>query len=509
MRAVALGEESLKNISAPVVAWIAAPESAAASWLEAAAARRREQKASPVSAGPASIAVLPFVNMSADPENEYFSDGLSEELLNVLVKVTPLRVIARTSSFAFKGKSVTVGEIAKQLGVGHVLEGSVRKAANRVRVTAQLIRASDDAHLWSETYDRTLDDIFAVQDDISKEVVEALKLKLAAPAPSVSDAGGTSDVMALEDYLRGRYLSENGSGGEAGLRATLAAFDAAVARDPHYARAHLDRASALWSLGGYGHIEADEAARLVLAALAEALRIAPNLGDALALRGLTSFLNGRSVRRAQEDFDRAQSAGPGSSFVQRLLAMFEQGCGRGEAAVRAARKSVELDPLSPRARFMLSETLYYARRFEEGEAVVRAAIATAPPGARNLYGGLGCYLAMQGRTQEALAAFDEESTEWLKLAGRAWTYALAGDLAAARRALAAYRQSFGDSGCYQYATIFTLLGERDEALAMLEEARLKRDPGLMGYVLCDPMLDALRGDPRFQRLIEALGLTCT
>ncbi len=198
--------------------------------------------APPVAAGSdapatqASIAVLPFVNMSDDKANDYFSDGLSEELLNVLAKVQGLRVIARTSSFAFKGKDATIADVAKTLGVDHVLEGSVRKAGDRVRITAQLIRARDSSHLWSETYDRTLDDVFAIQEEISGQVVGALKIRLLGARTDLSEVGGTENGQAYEAFLRGLHILSQGRALEENLRDALAAFDLAVAEDPSYAQ---------------------------------------------------------------------------------------------------------------------------------------------------------------------------------------------------------------------------------------------------------------------------------
>ena len=196
---------------------------------------RRAAAGSDAPAAQASIAVLPFVNMSDDKANDYFSDGLSEELLNVLAKVQGLRVIARTSSFAFKGKDATIADVAKTLGVDHVLEGSVRKAGDRVRITAQLIRARDSSHLWSETYDRTLDDVFAIQDEISGQVVGALKVRLLGARTDLSEVGGTKNGQAYEAFLRGLHILSQGEL-EENLRDALAAFDLAVAEDPSMRR---------------------------------------------------------------------------------------------------------------------------------------------------------------------------------------------------------------------------------------------------------------------------------
>ena len=199
-----------------------------------------------------SIVVLPFVNVSDDKQNEYFSDGLTEELLNLLANIPGLRVIARTSSFAYKGKDVKVADVARELDVDHVLEGSVRKAGDRIRITAQLVRASDSSHLWSETYDRELEDVFAVQDEISKEVVSALRVRLLGSDTAQPGPGGTSDPKAYEEFLRALYLLNQGQK-EDTLRAALAAYDRAIAADPSYAQAHAGRATALAHLASNGY----------------------------------------------------------------------------------------------------------------------------------------------------------------------------------------------------------------------------------------------------------------
>ena len=212
----------------------------------------------------ASIAVLPFVNMSEDKANDYFSDGLTEELLNVLANVPGLRVIARTSSFSYKGKEIKIADVARDLNVDHVLEGSVRKSGNRVRITTQLIRSSDSSHLWSQTYDRTLDDIFAVQDEISSEVVDALKVRLLKPEAAVAEVGGTKIPAAYEAYLRGRQLRHEGEA-EATLREALAAFDEAIRLDPDYARAYAGKADVLSTLASNAYMPLRDRFRTVAA----------------------------------------------------------------------------------------------------------------------------------------------------------------------------------------------------------------------------------------------------
>jgi TolB-like protein len=199
-----------------------------------------------------SIVVLPFVNVSDERQNEYFSDGLTEELLNLLANIPGLRVIARTSSFAYKGKDVKVADIARELNVDHVLEGSVRKSGDRVRITAQLVRASDSSHVWSESYDRRLEDVFAVQDEISKQVVGALKLQLLGSDTAHAGPGGTSNPEAYEEFLRALYLLNQGQR-EDTLRAALSAYDRAIAEDPSYAQAHAGRATTQAYLASNGY----------------------------------------------------------------------------------------------------------------------------------------------------------------------------------------------------------------------------------------------------------------
>ncbi len=227
----------------------------------------------PGEATQASIAVLPFVNMSDDKANEYFSDGLTEELLNVLANVPGLRVIARTSSFSYKGKEVKIADVARDLNVDNVLEGSVRKSGNRVRITTQLIRSADSSHLWSQTYDRDLNDIFAVQDEISNEVVDALKLKLLKPAAS-GESGGTQVPAAYEAYLRGKHARHEGEA-EATLRDALAAFDEAIRLDPGYAQAYAGKADALNTLASNAYMPFDVGFREARQNAERALELAP------------------------------------------------------------------------------------------------------------------------------------------------------------------------------------------------------------------------------------------
>jgi len=454
----------------------------------------------------ASIAVLPFVNMSDDKSNEYFSDGLTEELLNVLANVPGLRVIARTSSFAYKGKEVKIADVARDLNVDHVLEGSVRKSGNRVRITTQLIRSSDSSHLWSQTYDRDLNDIFAVQDEISNEVVDALKLRLLKPSASAgSESGGTQVPAAYEAFLRGRHLRHEGEG-EATLRSSIAAFDEAITLDPKYARAYAGKADAMNALASNGYVPFDSGFAEARKAAERAIEIAPNLAEALLALVFVQFNVDMNAGVASDSADRALRLSPGSYDVLLAYSGIQVSMGRREASVDSARKAVELDPIAPGAYSNLAANLLFARQYDEAERAARRAIELSPVRPAGHY-WLGWSLLMQGRNDEALAEFGREPIEWQRRAGVIWALARKGDLARARQELKAYHEAIGDAASYQYAQVSTLLGDHDEAFRWLANARRIHDPGLMGQVYDDPLLEPLRSDPRYVALVRELGFT--
>ena len=456
--------------------------------------------------GPASIAVLPFVNMSDDKANDYFSDGLSEELLNVLAKVQGLRVIARTSSFAFKGKDATIADVAKALGVDHVLEGSVRKSGDRVRITAQLIRTADSSHLWSETYDRTLQDVFAIQDEISREVVDALKVRLLAKNPASPELGGTSNPEAYDAYLQGLYDLNKGQR-ERTLRSAIAAFERASALDPRYARANVGRARALSLLSSNGSLPFDTGFSQARQAAQDAVRLEPRLAEGWASLGNLAVTLDFDVDQATQHFERALSLEPGNAEVQGAYANFALGIGRVEDGVAAATKAVQLDPLSARQNSTLSAAYYAARRYPESLDVARRALRVDPdfPGG---HAGIGFALLETGELEEARAEFERESGEWQRLTGVALADAKLGRAQQARAELASFVERFGDAASYQYAQINAQLGDIDEAFRWLEVARRVRDPGL-AQLLLDPLVDPLRSDPRFRKLVGELGLEVT
>ena len=462
----------------------------------------RASPAAPQRTREASIAVLPFVNMSEDKSNEYFSDGLTEELLNVLANVPGLRVIARTSSFSYKGKEVKIADVARDLNVDNVLEGSVRKSGNRVRITTQLIRSSDSSHLWSQTYDRDLNDIFAVQDEISNEVVDALKLRLLKPA-AATESGGTQLPAAYEAYLRGRAARHEGEG-EDTLREALAAFDEAIGLDPAYARAYVGKADALATLASNAYMPYDSGFLEARQNADQALKLAPDLPEALLVLSFIHLNVDADPRAATATAERALALSPGSYDVQFYYSGLEASFGGNDRAIAAARKTVELDPISPGAYVGLSNVLYFARQYRESESAVRHAMSLAPsrPGGHYY---LGLVLMMQGRNDEALAECNQESIGWQRMTCRGLAFARMGKVDLARSVISDLQKDSGDAASYQFAQMNALLGDHDEAFRWFAVGRRIHDPGLMGQVYVDPMIDGLRSDPRYDALIQELG----
>jgi TolB-like protein/Tfp pilus assembly protein PilF len=454
-----------------------------------------------------SIAVLPFVNMSDDKANEYFSDGLSEELLNVLANVPGLRVIARTSSFAYKGKDAKIADVARDLNVDNVLEGSVRKAGTRVRITTQLIRATDSSHLWSETYDRDVNDIFAVQDEISKQVVDALKVRLLRAEAPAQEAGGTRVPEAYEAYLQGRFEKNKGEA-EDTLRAALAAFEEAIRIDPRYARAYVGKADALSVMASNAYLPYDSGFTQSREAAMRAIELAPDLAEGYQSLGFVQAVVDQDLEAAMASAERAMQLNPGSIDVQRSYSGVQSSHGRPEAAIAAANKAIELDPLAPQAYTTLSSALMNARQYDQAEAAARRAVALTPD-RPSVHGQLGFVLLLLRHPDEALAEFEKESVDWQRMTGRALVFAAKGqkDLARAEMAAMLKAKNVGEAASYQYAQINAVLGDRDEAFRWLAKAREIRDPGLTGNVFVDPILDPLRTDARYHTLVRELGFT--
>jgi TolB-like protein/Flp pilus assembly protein TadD len=457
-------------------------------------------QAPPVSA--LSIAVLPFVNMSDDRSNEYFSDGLTEELLNLLARIPELKVIARTSSFAYKGKEAKISDIARELQVAHVLEGSVRKSGDRVRITAQLIRTSDSTHLWSQSYDRTVQDIFAVQDEIAGQVVDSLKVRLLGADHKPVQAGGTNDARAYEAYLRGRYELNKGESQEY-LRAALGAFDEALALDPSFAQAHASRSSVLQALTRNAYLPFAEGFAQARAAAERAVELAPDTSDAYAALGRLAIGADWDWQESEAALHRALELNPSNAAAHITLANLLSGLGRTSEALAAARQAVSVDPLALAGIQTLAFVSYDARKYDEARTLARQ-VATLDPARPRLHYLFGLMDLATGEPQSAAVACEKERVEWQRQTCLAIAYERLGRDREAEAQLKELQKT-GDNSAYQLAQISAQRGELDEAIRWLDVARRVRDPGVVRSGV-DQLLDPLRDDPRFKTHLRELNL---
>ena len=475
------------------------------------AAAVREAPAAPAAAAPPataaagdnSIAVLPFVDMSQTKDQEYFSDGLSEELLNLLAQVPQLRVIARTSSFAFKGKEVGVTEIAKTLNVAHVLEGSVRKSGDTLRITAQLIRTADSSHLWSETYDRQLTDVFKVQDEIAGAVVAQLKVKL-LPAQQVTNLRRTASTEAYNQYLLGNQLFNRNS--LEGYRLAVPAYEKAVALDPNFAAAYAGLAFAQLYAADYSASveEMTQDRQRAQAATEKAIALAPDLADGYAARGWMRASVTWDWSGGEADFEKALTLEPGNAATQRRYALVLQNFGRLAESVAATRKAIDLDPLSSAAWNNLGGT-YSADRsqFSEAREALERALAINPESSFANF-NLAVLELLEGHAQTALAVFLRSGEVW-RQAGAAMAEHSLGHAAESKLALDELIAKYAHESAYQIAEVYGWRGEKDKAFEWLDRAYEQHDGGLT-LIKSDLLIESLRTDARFAAMVKKLGL---
>ncbi len=458
-----------------------------------------------------SVAVLPFVNMSADPDNEYFADGVSEEVINVLTRIPGLKVTARTSSFAFKGRNEDVREIGRQLGVAHVLEGSVRRAADRVRVTAQLIKTRDGYHLFSEVYDRGLEDIFATQDDIAGAIADALRVHLGSNPRNQKRSGAETRVPeAYEHYLQGLHRWNEYT--PQGARASLEEFRAAAEADPEWAPPVCMEAAALTFLCSIGYEAPDVGFPLAEAAADRALELAPALGEAHMGKALVQFFYHWDFDAAEESFERALSLQPGSANVLDTFSMLRLAQGRWDEALALMERAVELNPLSPLTRFGLARSLMFAGRVDDAMAMAEA-ILKEHPGFRAATDGVGWCRLMTGDIDGAIETWESlarDTGDPYNAAGpRGVGYAKAGRREDAHAMLDLLEQKTQERpGIHtelDMAMVNVALGEVDRALDYLEQAFDAR----LGAVVFMPVYHIwrpLHSNPRFRALLDRAGL---
>jgi TolB-like protein/Tfp pilus assembly protein PilF len=493
------------------VAWLAIDRfrSSAAARQAAALPSAAIASAAPAAAAfappPHSVAVLPFVNMSGDPSQDYFSDGISEELLNSLSRLNDLQVVARTSSFSFKGKDVDVVTIAHQLNVGAVLEGSVRRAGNTVRITVQLINAVTGFHIWSQTYDRNLTDILKVQTDVATSVAQQLETRLAGDEEARIGLGGTKNAEAYDAYLRGEQLLRNPDPSEANDKAAVAAFDQAIALDPDYARAYGGRAAAIGNVAIFSAKPGEQPAlrAQALQAAQRTVELAPELGEAhLILAEIRAFLL-LDYAAAAPEFDRALALAPGSALVLRAFAGFASDLGHFEPAVKAARRLVSLDPQDVNAHITLGIALYHARRYGEALAAFQDA-KVLNPGSRYLQTYMTRTLLASGQTEQARQQCESPSTpldDDFRHHCLALVYHRLERQADAERELEQLKAMNGEASAYGLAAIYAQWGDNPKSLQWLATAQRLASPNLQALRV-DWELDPIRSEPQF-RQIEA------
>ena len=450
---------------------------------------------------PHSIAVLPFVNLSGDKEQEYFSDGLTEELLNSLSEISELQVAARTSAFSFKGTNTDIGTIARKLNVAAVLEGSVRRSGSIVRITTQLINAVTGFHLWSHTYDRDLGDVLKLETDIADAVASALKVSLLGNVATKIELGGTSNPAAFDAYLRGRTAHLAAHDAE-GYQAVIAAFTEAIELDPNYALAFANRAFARndyaeQASGALVRASFDDARADALKAIA----LAPDLAEAHMALAIYSIAGELDFSRGIEAYQRAVALAPGNARVLRNYAVFAVDMGLAEAGIAAGRRAVVLDPLNFASYRGLGQALYSARRYSESLGVQQH-VFTLDREHPGDYAALGLTYYALADFEHARATCVSKPDDYLNQQCLAVTYGKLGQRANAERVLAQLKAN-GDDATYQYAEIYAQWGNVPKAIESLETAMRVRDPGLE-FLKADPQLDPLRKEPRFQAIEREL-----
>ena len=446
-----------------------------------------------------SIVVLPFVNISSNPEQEYFSDGVSDQLRNLMAQTPGLKVISHASSSRFKGKEIDIPKVARRLDVTHVLEGSVRTAGDQVRITAQLVDARSDTQLWSETYDREFADIFAIQDDIAEHVVSAIRISLRDAYPRSVPA----DPEAYRLYLLGTYHLHKYEFPKA-----LQYFQQAIEIDPQYAEVHLQTASCYAGMTFFGYMSPREGFERYKAEVALALKIDDKLPTAHRSVAAVNFFFDWNWEGAEEGFQRAIELVPGFATTYRSYAWFLTAMDRTGEAQAMIKRGLELEPLAPSMYTAASGVFYMAGLHEQAIAHNERALELSANHPLAL-SQIGWSYLQTGRINEAIehmelsVGLSPENTQLLWTLGHA--YAVAGETVLAQEVLSDLHEMAGSRYVtpYGFALIHTALGEKSAALDWLEKAYEERN-GWMVYLQVEPRLDTLRGEPRFQDLLARM-----
>ena len=444
-----------------------------------------------------SIAVLPFVNMSSDKEQEYFSDGLSEELLNLLAKVPQLQVTARTSSFSFKGQNLEIPEIARRLRVAHILEGSVRKSGNHLRITAQLIHAADGYHVWSQTWDRTPDDVFAVQDEIAANVVKELKVSLLGAAPTARTT--TPEAYAL--YLQAKQLARQ-STAEAYAKSD-ALYQQVLALDERYAPAWNGLSLNYIAEAGIGVLSNQEGFTRSRAAAQRALAIDPDFAPVHATLGWIAMYGDNDLATAARHFERALALDPSDLYVLGNSATLLSSLGRLDEALAVTEAVVRRDPVNVNVLFNQGGLQRQAGRIDDAISSQRTALSLSPGHAVSHY-LIGEALLLKGEAAAALAEIEQETSEAWRMIGLPMVYHALGRHADSDAALAALIARYAKDGPYNIAYVYAFRGDADQAFAWLDRAVEYQDPGI-GDIVSENLFAKIRSDPRWLPFLRKLG----
>jgi TolB-like protein len=464
---------------------------------------RQKRNSLPV-ARAASVAVLPFADMSPAKDQEYFSDGLAEQLINDLAKVSGLKVVGRSSAFQFRGKNEDLRDVGRKLGVANILEGSVRREGNHVRITAELTKADDGFQLWSQTYDREIKDIFAVEDEIALAATEALRVKLlGGNGQPVSSNLRSANPEAYQAYLQAEYFSGRGQSKEE-LDKALAYTDMAIKLDEKYAPAWALRSSVQDTMAEVGAADRTEGFRKARDDAERAIALDPTLASAYLALARTQIFYDWDWDAADTSLTRAAALEPGSVEIFRVRSYRSRVLGNLDQAIKLYEQAVGLDPLRTNSYSGLGYLLYDAGRYDEAQAALKKALDLNPQ-APLVHLTLNRILIAEGKPQKALAEIEKEPRGWGKFTGQALVYRALGREQDSNAALAALIAKYYTEAAYQIAQVYAYRGESDKSLEWLERAYEQRDPGLT-EINSDPLFKNLRHDRRYTVLLKKMRL---
>jgi len=446
---------------------------------------------------PNAIAVLPFVNMSDDAANEYFADGIAEELLNLLTKIPELRVTSRSSVFAFKGEKIDIPEVAKKLKVANILEGSVRKAGNQVRITAQLVKTSDGYHLWSETYDRELDNIFAIQDEIAAAVVDQLKITLLGETPKTLEV----DPEAYTLYLQARYLNKIHT--PEAWEQSNALIDQALTIDPDFAAPWSLKSSNYSNMTNRGLYSREEGSALARQAAKNALAIDPGFAEAYGTLGWVTMLYDADFAAAAGDYERALALAPDNVSIISNSASFLFYLRRYDAAIALREYVLPRNPLSAVGYYNLGATYIAAGRLEDAKNALETTLRLSP-NFSNAHIWLGKVLLLMGEAQAALDMTQKESSEVNQLLGQAICFYELGRIAESDAAMAVLIEEYAEVVPYDIASVWAYRNETDKTFEWIDKAVGYQDTSLAEPIY-DPFFASVIDDPRWQQFLESIG----